>query len=89
MRGYQPACVLGAAAELNLFTLLGDGAAPPGNWPPRPPPTPRATAMLLDALAALGLLEKTGAALRDARRTAAAVDRPTARRPSCRWSGTA
>lgn len=56
--GYQSACVLGAAAELNVFTVLGDRALPAGELAKRLKSDPRATTMLLDALASLALLEK-------------------------------
>ena len=60
MRDYQPACVLGAAAELNLFTLLGDRSRSAVELAEEASADPRAMAMLLDALTALRLLEKTG-----------------------------
>ena len=60
MRDYQPACVLGAAAELNLFTLLGQQSRSAAELAKMAAADPRAMTMLLDAVAALGLLEKTG-----------------------------
>ena len=60
MRDYQPACVLGAAAELNLFTLLGDRSRSAAELAEEAAADRRAMAMLLDALTALRLLEKTG-----------------------------
>ena len=60
MRDYQPACVLGAAAELNLFTLLGDRSRTAAELAEEAAADWRAMAMLLDALTALRLLEKTG-----------------------------
>jgi SAM-dependent methyltransferase len=60
MRDYQPACVLGAAAELNLFTLLGDRSRTATELAEEAAADPRAMAVLLDALTALRLLEKTG-----------------------------
>jgi hypothetical protein len=56
--GFKPACVLGAAAELDLFTLLGSQPMSAEQVAGRLESDLRATGMLLDALAALGLLEK-------------------------------
>jgi len=56
--GYQPACVLGTAAELDLFTQLGDRELTPADLADALDTDARATAMLADALSALGLLEK-------------------------------
>src|SRR5208283_3711567 len=58
--GYRFLAVLGAAAELNLFTLLGDESLPAEPIAVRLGSNLRATTVLLDALAALGLLEKRG-----------------------------
>ena len=58
--GYRFLAVLGAAAELNLFTLLGDESLAAEPIAIRLRSNLRATAVLLDALAALGLLEKQG-----------------------------
>ena len=58
--GYRFLAVLGAAAELNLFTLLGDESLPAEPIAIRLRSNLRATTVLLDALAALGLLEKQG-----------------------------
>ncbi len=58
--GFQEACVVGAAAELDLFTILGREAASAGGLAELLGSDRRATAMLLDAVAALGLLEKRG-----------------------------
>ncbi len=55
---YQAACVLAAAAELDLFTSLQGQPLPAGEIARQIQAEPRATAVLLDALAALGLLEK-------------------------------
>jgi precorrin-6B methylase 2 len=58
VRGFHPACVIIAAAELDVFTILHgrpmDAAALAG----RIEGDPRATTVLLDALAAMGLLRK-------------------------------
>ena len=53
--GYRFLAVLGAAAELNLFTLLGDESLPAEPIAIRLRSNLRATTVLLDALAALGL----------------------------------
>jgi predicted O-methyltransferase YrrM len=58
MRGFQPACVLGAAAELGIFTLLGDQSRSAEQLAQQTSADPRAMTMLLDAAAALNLLEK-------------------------------
>ncbi len=56
--GYRFLAVLGAAAELNLFTLLGQESLPAEPIAIRLRSNLRATTVLLDALAALGLLDK-------------------------------
>jgi len=58
--GYRFLAVVGAAAELNLFTLLGDECLSAEPIAVRLRSNLRATTVLLDALAALGLLEKQG-----------------------------
>ncbi len=58
--GYRFLAVLGAAAELNLFTLLGDDSRPAEPFAIRLRSNLRATTVLLDALAALGLMDKQG-----------------------------
>ncbi|MGA2032864.1 MAG: methyltransferase [Thermoguttaceae bacterium] len=58
MWGYRPACVLGAAAELNLFTALGSQSLSAEQLAAKLAADHRALAILLDAVAALGLLEK-------------------------------
>jgi predicted O-methyltransferase YrrM len=58
MGGFRPACVLGAAAELDVFTMLGDEAVSGQQLASRLGSDLRATCTLLDALAALRLLEK-------------------------------
>ncbi len=60
VRGFQAACVVTAAADLDVFTALGDTAATAGVVARRIGADPRATAVLLDALAALDLLTKQG-----------------------------
>lgn len=56
--GFMPACVLGAAAELDLFTVLSDQPLSAQEVTDRLRADLRAAATLLDAAAALGLLEK-------------------------------
>ena len=60
VRGFQAACVITAAADLDLFTALGDKPTTAGRLAQRIKADPRATAVLLDALAALELLVKRG-----------------------------
>ena len=59
-RGYQAACVLAAAADLDLYRHLGNEALPASALATRVGGDLRATAILLDALAGLGLLDKHG-----------------------------
>lgn len=58
IRGFQPACILAAAADLDVFTALADSPATAEIVAARIDADARATAVLLDALAALGLLAK-------------------------------
>jgi SAM-dependent methyltransferase len=62
--GYRFLAVVGAAAELNLFTLLGDEALSAETIAVRLGSNLRATTALLDALAALSVLEKEGGSYR-------------------------
>lgn len=62
--GFQTACVLGAAAELDVFTLLGKRSLSAAEVADAVGADRRATAVLLDAVAALELLEKQGEAYR-------------------------
>jgi (2Fe-2S) ferredoxin/precorrin-6B methylase 2 len=57
LRGFQPSRVLLTAVELDLFTAVGDGASAT-EVATRLRTDPRATEALLNALVALGLLEK-------------------------------
>jgi SAM-dependent methyltransferase len=57
-RGFQPACVLLAAAELGAFDALAGGAKTAAELAAAIHGDQRATAMLADALAAIGLLTK-------------------------------
>jgi predicted O-methyltransferase YrrM len=61
-RGFQPACVIAAGAELDVFTVLAKGPLDAEEVARKVDADPRGTAVLLDALAALGLLEKRGEA---------------------------
>ena len=56
--GFQTACVVGAAAELDAWTALADQPLEAEEAARRLGADARATAMLLDAVAALGLLDK-------------------------------
>ncbi|MHB1034510.1 MAG: methyltransferase [Pirellulales bacterium] len=58
MNAFKGACVLGAAAELDLFTAVGSSWISAGEAAARAGADPRATTILLDVLAAMGLLEK-------------------------------
>lgn len=60
MSAYMPGCVLGAAAELDLFTYLGDRWRGQDEICGDLQADLRATGMLLDALVALGILDKQG-----------------------------
>jgi precorrin-6B methylase 2 len=57
-KGYREACVLAAAADLELFGAMAGGRLTAGQVARRIKGDPRAAAVLLDALAALGLLRK-------------------------------
>ena len=59
-RAFQPACVLMAAAELDLFALLAPAPLTAEQVTAQLHTDLRGTAILLDALAALGLLAKHG-----------------------------
>jgi len=59
-KAYQPACVLAAAAEWDVFSALGDGRMTAQALAARLGTDPRATGVLLDALAAQDLLLKEG-----------------------------
>jgi len=58
--GFETACVLGAAAELDLFTILSREAMSTEELARLLGSDRRATAVLLDAVAALQLLDKQG-----------------------------
>ncbi len=58
VRGFQPACVITAAADLDLFTTLNHTPATAEGLADKMGADARATAVLLDALVALGLLAK-------------------------------
>ena len=60
VREFQPACVIVAAAELDVFTILHNRPADAADVAARLDSDPRATAVLLDALAAMNLLRKSG-----------------------------
>ena len=58
IRAFQPACIITAAADLDLFTVLARQPAAAATLAAAVHTDPRATAILLDALAALELLAK-------------------------------
>jgi len=58
MRGYQPACVLAAAAELDVFGVLSGRRMTARSLAAELGTDPRATTVVLDALAAMELLGK-------------------------------
>ena len=78
MNGFRPAFVLGAAAELDVWTTLGDHALLAGQLAEKLHCDPRATAMLLDALAALAAPGKKRGAIHRLAGTERLADR---RRP--------
>lgn len=57
-RSYQQACVLAAAADLDVFTALADGPCSAARIAAHIQADERGTMILLDALAAIELLEK-------------------------------
>jgi len=59
-RGFQPVCVLAAAAELDVFAALARRPLTAAQAARKLSADPRAVAILLDALAALRLLGKRG-----------------------------
>ncbi len=58
VRGFHPACVVIAAAELDVFTILHSQPMDAARLAGRLTSDPRATAVLLDALVAMRLLHK-------------------------------
>jgi len=58
MNGFRPACVIGAAAELDVWTALGGQSLLAEQLAKKLHADLRATTVLLDAVASLGLLEK-------------------------------
>ena len=58
VRAFQPACILAAAAELDVFTALANHSMTAACLATKLGTDSHATAVLLDALAALDLLEK-------------------------------
>ncbi len=59
-RSFQPACVLAAAADLDVFREMAGGPVAAGDLARRIGAGERGTAVLLDALAAMGLIDKRG-----------------------------
>ena len=62
VRGFQPACVVIAAAELDVFTILHARPMAAARLALRIKGDVRAVSVLLDALAALGFLVKSAGA---------------------------
>ncbi|MDD4016713.1 MAG: methyltransferase [Kiritimatiellae bacterium] len=62
VRGFQPSCVVIAAAELDVFTILHARPMAAARLALRVKGDVRAVSVLLDALAALGLLDKSAGA---------------------------
>jgi SAM-dependent methyltransferase len=60
MRGFQVSCVVAAAADLGVLSLLAESPLTADQTAGRLACDPRAMAILLDALAGLGLLTKAG-----------------------------
>ena len=60
INGFRPACVIGAAAELDVWTALGDQPLTARQLAEQLACDQRALTMLLDAVVALQLLEKQG-----------------------------
>jgi ubiquinone/menaquinone biosynthesis C-methylase UbiE len=60
MRGFQPACVIGAALDLDVFGKLADGGKTAQQTARALKGAVRGTEQLLNALTALGLLTKRG-----------------------------
>ena len=60
MGGFRPACILGAAAELGLFDAIDQSWMSAEEVAAKLESDLRATTMLLDAIAAIGLLSKDG-----------------------------
>ena len=58
VRAFQPACILAAAADLDIFTLLKNEPITAQSLSVKLDSDLRATTVLLDALTALGLLSK-------------------------------
>ncbi len=69
IRGYMPSRCILTALELDLFTVVGDGATA-GQVAARVHACARAAAVLLNALVALGLLAKSGHEYRNTPETA-------------------
>ena len=60
MGGFRPACVIGACAELDIWSRLGDKSLPAEALARSLDCDLRAITIILDAVAALGLLVKNG-----------------------------
>ncbi len=62
--GFQKACVVTAAAELDIFSIIAGGHHHPDEVSKKLGADQRATTVLLDALAAIGLLTKSNGSYR-------------------------
>jgi SAM-dependent methyltransferase len=84
--GFRSACVLGAAAELDLFTVLGRETMTADEAARRLAADLRATTVLLDALVGLDLLDREGGlyAVPDTLRPLLVEDSPTTLLPMIR-----
>jgi (2Fe-2S) ferredoxin/SAM-dependent methyltransferase len=77
LRGFQESRALLTAVELDVFNALGGGSAAV-EAAARMETDPRATEMLLNALTAMGLLEKSGGVFRNTPRSARYFTSPSA-----------
>jgi predicted O-methyltransferase YrrM len=74
MRGFQVPCVVAAAAELGVFAALAQGPRTAEDVAAACKASPRAVTILLDALAAVGILAKAGGSCSIAESLRAALD---------------
>ena len=76
IRGYWPSRVILTALELDLFTAVADGASAE-DVADKLKTSPRATEMLLNAVASLHLIEKTGGTFRNTSASARYFTQPS------------
>ncbi len=67
IRAYQPACLLAAAAELGVFTVLQSGPLSASAMTERLRANARGVETLLDGLAAIELLNKSNGRIKGTR----------------------